>query len=55
MKEIQVTINTDNENINQLKEVIKEIADIEKEYSCNCTLINVNLEFYEPYQSHQEF
>lgn len=38
---MEVTINHDYENKEELKEIIKTVAEIEKEYSCNCTL-NLN-------------
>ena len=38
---MEVTINYDYENKEELKEIIKTVAEIEKEYSCNCTL-NLN-------------
>lgn len=38
---MEVIINHDYENKEELKEIIKTVAEIEKEYSCNCTL-NLN-------------
>lgn len=38
---MEVTINHDYTNKEELKEIIKTVAEIEKEYSCNCTL-NLN-------------
>lgn len=38
---MEVIINHDFENKEELKEIIKTVAEIEKEYSCNCTL-NLN-------------
>lgn len=38
---MEVIINHDYESKEELKEIIKTVAEIEKEYSCNCTL-NLN-------------
>lgn len=38
---MEITINHDYESKEELKEIIKTVAEIEKEYSCNCTL-NLN-------------
>lgn len=37
---IKVKINEINE-INEIKEVVKLVREIEKEYSCNCTLLEI--------------
>ena len=36
--DMEVNINHCYETLDELKEVIKEVAQIEKEHSCNCTL-----------------
>ena len=38
---MEVIINHDYESKEELKEIISTVAEIEKEYSCNCTL-NLN-------------
>lgn len=35
---MEVNINHCYETLDELKEVIKEVAEIEKEHSCDCTL-----------------
>lgn len=40
---MEVIINHDYESKEELEEIISNVAEIEKEYSCNCTL-NLNVE-----------
>ena len=43
MKEILVKVYTSIYELEQIEKVIKKIENIEKEYSCDCTLIEVEI------------
>lgn len=49
---MEIRIECGFEHINQIEKIVKKVAEIEKEYRCDCTL---NLIKVAPYQDFQEF
>ena len=44
---MMITINHDYSNNEELKEIVKLVSQLEKEYSCNCTLNARKLNYIE--------